>query len=132
MVKQMKKTVNPNVHLRDSESYANYRDQHDDYEYLVSVKKEFYLASEYELEKGVLDLMYADNILNETVYRQLYQDVCNKEYETNCRSHRFMFYLLMCISICIHVFYRSNSDPKKEYIPKNQSEDWFETTYNDM
>lgn len=127
MAKQMKNTKNPNVHLRDSESYANYHDQHDDYEYLVSVKKEFYLASEYELEKGVLDLMYADNILNGTVYRQLHQDVCNEEYETNCRAHRFLFYLLLCISICVHVFSRSNSDPKEDYIPKNQSEEWFVT-----
>ena len=122
-----KQTINPNIHLRNSESYANYHDKRDEYEYLVSVKKEFYLASEYELEKGVLDLMYADDLLNETVYKQLYRDVCNEEYETNCRAHRFMFYLLLCISICIHVFYRSNSVPKEDYIPENQSSAWFVT-----
>ena len=126
MAEQMKKTKNPNVHLRDSESYANYRDQHDDYEYLVSVKKEFYLSSEYELEKGVLDLMYADNILNETVYRKLHQEVCNKEYETKCRSHIFLLYLLLCICMYIHVSYWSISDMEEDCIPENQSSEYRE------
>ena len=124
MAKQMKQTKqmkNPNVHLRNSKSYANYRDQHDDYEYLVSIKKEFYLASEYELEKGLLDLMYADDLLNRTVYKQLYRDVCDKENETKCRAHIFLLYLLLCLFMYIHMSYWSISDPN--CIPENQSSD---------
>ena len=102
---------NPNVHLRNIESYANYRDQRDEYEYHVSLKKDSYLCSEYELDKGVLDLMYTDELLNDRVYKQLYQDVCDREYKTRCRAHISLFYLPLFLLMYIHVSYWSSSDP---------------------
>jgi hypothetical protein len=86
------------LRLRDSTSYKNYTDKHDAYEYLVSLKKEFYLKNEYDIERGVIDLMHSDDLVNDRVYKKLHQDVNDKAYKARCNKKMyilFAFYMLL-------------------------------------
>jgi hypothetical protein len=83
---------------RDSLCYKNYDDKHDTYEYQVSIKEEFYMKNEYEIERGVISMMFEDQLLNARVYNQLHDDINRKQ--NNERFKRtlhvaFVFYLLL-------------------------------------
>ena len=87
---------------RDSVCYKNYYDKHDTYEYLVSIQEEFYMKNEFEIERGVISMMFEDKLLNARVYNQLHDDINRKE--NNERFKRklqvaFVFYLLLFIYI---------------------------------
>ena len=91
----MAETVKRN---RDSVCYQNYYDKHDTYEYLVSIQEEFYMKNEFEIERGVISMMFEDKLLNARVYNQLHDDINRKE--NNERFKRklqvaFVFYLLL-------------------------------------
>ena len=95
----MAETVKRN---RDSVCYQNYYDKHDTYEYQVSIQKEFYMKNEYEIERGVIEMMFEDKLLNDRVYNQLQDDVNRKE--NNERFKRKLqvacvFYLLLFVYI---------------------------------
>ena len=86
----------------DYVSYKNYDNKHDTYEYQVSIQKEFYMKNEYEIERGVISMMFEDQLLNARVYNQLHDDINRKE--NNERFKRklhvaFAFYLLLFVYI---------------------------------
>ncbi len=87
---------------RDAVCYRNYYDNHDNYEYEVSIKEEFYMKNAYEIERGVITMMYEDKLLNDRVYTQLYDDVNHKERNERLKRKlkvSFVFYLLLFIYI---------------------------------
>ena len=91
----MAETVKRN---RDSVCYKNYYDKHDTYEYQVSIQKEFYMKNEYEIERGVISMMFEDQLLNDRVYNQLHDDI--NRTQNNERFRRtlhvaFVFSLLL-------------------------------------
>ena len=95
------------LRLRDSTSYQNYTDKHDEYEYLISLKEEFYMKSEYDIEVGVIDRMFEDDLLNDRVYKRLYQDLTQKQTEGRCKKKLyitcvFYVFLLAYIYLSLH------------------------------
>jgi hypothetical protein len=91
----MAETVKRN---RDSLCYKNYDDKHDTYEYQVSIQKEFYMKNEYEIERGVISMMFEDQLLNARVYNQLHDDINRKQNAVHFKRTlhvAFVFYLLL-------------------------------------
>ena len=83
---------------RDSVCYKNYYDKHDTYEYQVSIQKEFYMKNEYDIERGVISMMFEDQLLNDRVYNQLHDDVNrieNAEYFKWKLQVAFVFSLVL-------------------------------------
>ena len=90
------------MRLRDSTSYQNYNDKHDDYEYEISLKEEFYMKGEYDTEVGVISSMFKDDLINARVYNQLYHDLTQKHARTRFRKTMYIicaFYLSLLIYI---------------------------------
>jgi len=91
----MAETVKRN---RDSLCYKNYDGKHDTYEYQVSIKEEFYMKNEYEIERGVISMMFEDQLLNARVYNQLHDDINRKQNAVHFKRTlhvAFVFSLLL-------------------------------------
>ena len=75
--------------LGEKESYKNYNEHLEDYEYNIGRKKEFYLASVNDIKRGVIHEMFKDNLISARVYMKLYPRQIPLESEISHREHRY-------------------------------------------
>ena len=65
--------------LIDSASYQNYTDKRGEYVYRSTLKKEFYMNNEYDIERCIICMMFKDKLLNARVYNQLHREINRKQ-----------------------------------------------------
>ena len=101
----------------EKESYKNYNEHLEDYEYNISLKKEFYLASVNDINRGVLHEMFKDKLISQAVYMKLYPrqipselEISRKEYHHEKESQEMTaIFCFLCVIYLMFMYYSHDS-----------------------
>jgi hypothetical protein len=81
------------------ESFKNYTENLDEYEYMISVRPKPSFESEYALNRAVIDEMYQDGLLCPFVYMSLHRENEDNRPESPSFPYVCFFLYLLLLSI---------------------------------